>query len=69
MEVNVRSALALPGWYVNSGPPKAPVLVQNPKQLPSYLKEWFPAELTQDQTAQVQRYLRRVCEDVEYQHV
>ena len=66
-DVNVRAALTVPGWFVTGGPPKAPVLVENHRRLPTYIANRFPAELTPEQTKQISLHLEARCQDVTYE--
>lgn len=66
LEVPVRAALTMPGWFVNGGPPQAPVLVENTKRLPRYIRERFQGNLTREQEDLVRRHLRRLCETVSF---
>ncbi|MBE2282124.1 MAG: NERD domain-containing protein [Prosthecobacter sp.] len=69
LEVPVRAALTMPGWYVKGGPPQAPVLVENPKRLPHFIRERFQGSLKRDQEDLVRRHLRSLCETVSYEEM
>jgi len=66
LDVTVRPALTIPGWYVNGGHPTAPVLVENHTRLPTYLMNRYPAELNAQQTDLVARHLRQLCTGLDY---
>lgn len=67
LDVPVRAALTMPGWYVKSDhSPKASVLVTNTKLLPGFIRERFQGRLTRDQEDLVRRHLRGVCETVSF---
>jgi len=65
-DVPVRTALTMPGWYVHGGPPQAPVLVENTKLLPRFIRERFQGSLTASQEELVRRHLRSLCETVSF---
>jgi hypothetical protein len=69
LDVPVRAALTLPGWYVKGGPPQAPVLVENTKLLPRFIRERFQGNLTREQEDLVRRHLRGLCETVSFQEM
>jgi|GEM_PF-1488626 len=66
LDVPVRAALTMPGWFVNGGPPQAPVLVENTKRLPHFIRERFQGRLTREQEELVRRHLRSLCETVSF---
>lgn len=66
LDVTVRAALTMPGWFVTGGPPKAPVLVEQHQRLPKFIAQRFPAELSPDQMKQVLLHLEARCTDVSY---
>lgn len=66
LDVPVRAALTMPGWFVNGGPPQAPVLVENTKLLPRFIRERFHGNLTREQEDLVRRHLRSQCETVSF---
>ncbi|HRH95853.1 MAG TPA: nuclease-related domain-containing protein, partial [Prosthecobacter sp.] len=67
LDVPVRAALTMPGWYVKSAhSPKDPVLVANTKLLPDYIPERFQGTLTREQEDLVRRHLRGLCETVSF---
>lgn len=67
LDVKVHAALTFPGWFVNGGPPDAAVLVENPKRLPSFIRQRFSRELTPSQEDLVKRHLRSLCTNVDYE--
>jgi len=66
LDVSVRAALTMPGWFVNGGPPQAPVLVENTKRLPHFIRERLQGKLTREQEDLVRRHLRSRCETVSF---
>ncbi|TDU70854.1 nuclease-like protein [Prosthecobacter fusiformis] len=66
LDVKVRPALTIPGWFVTGGPPQAPVLVVGYKLLPQFILQRFPRELTDAQTELVARHLRKLSSDLDY---
>lgn len=66
LDVPVRAALTMPGWFVNGGPPQAPVLVENTKRLPHFIRERFQGKLTREQEDLIRRHLRGLCETVSF---
>lgn len=67
LDVPVRAALTMPGWYVKSDhSPKWPVLVANMKVLPGFIRERFQGKLTREQEDLVRRHLRGLCETVSF---
>jgi hypothetical protein len=66
LDVPVCAALTMPGWYVKGAPPQAPVLVENTKRLPNFIRERFQGGLTKEQEDLVCRHLRSLCMNVEY---
>jgi hypothetical protein len=67
IEVRVKAALTFPGWYVNGGPPSAPVLVENPKRLPICLSQRFRSELPDDKIDLIRRHLDAKSRDVTFE--
>ncbi|GAA5142157.1 hypothetical protein GCM10023213_27600 [Prosthecobacter algae] len=65
----VHPVLTFPGWYVNGGPPQAPVTVVAHKMLAATLEKRFQPSLTQAQTDAVVRHLNRLCTNLEYADV
>lgn len=66
LEVPVRAALTMPGWFVNEGPPHPPVLVANTKRLPGLIRERLQGKLTWEQEELVRLHLRGLCETVSF---
>lgn len=62
----VHPVLTFPGWYVNGGPPQAPVTVAAHKMLAVTLEKRFQPSLTQAETDAVVRHLNRLCTNLEY---
>ena len=69
LDVPVRAALTMPGWYVKGGPPQAPVLVENTKRLSGYIRERFQGNLTREHEDLVRRHLRGLCETVSFEEM
>lgn len=66
LDVPVCAALTMPGWYVTGGPPRAPVLVENVKRLPQFIRERFFGTLPREQERLVRSHLRSMCETVDF---
>jgi hypothetical protein len=64
LDVPVRAALTFPGWFVTGGPPQSPVLVQNVKQLPKFIRERFQPSMNDTQADLICRHLSSLCETV-----
>jgi hypothetical protein len=62
----VHPVLTFPGWFVNGGPPQAPVTVAAHKMLAVTLEKRFQPSLTQAETDAVVRHLNRLCTNLEY---
>lgn len=69
VEATVHAALTFPGWFVNGGPPQAPVLVVTHKGLPSFIEKRFRPQLSPPETDAVVRHLNRLCTNLEYADV
>lgn len=69
VEATVHAALTFPGWFVNGGPPQAPVLVVAHKGLPSFIEKRFPPRLSPPETDAVVRHLNRLCTNLDYADV
>lgn len=67
LDVPVHAALTIPGWYVKGGSPKAPVLVENAKRLPKFIRDRFPCTLGTKEVDLVRKHLRSMCETVDFQ--
>ncbi len=65
-DVAVRAALTMPGWYVTGGPPRAPVLVENVKRLPQFIRERYFGTLHREQEKLIRNHLRSMCETVDF---
>lgn len=64
IDAPVRAALTFPGWFVTGGPPQAPVLVENVKRLPKFIRERFAASINGVQEDLICRHLGSICETV-----
>lgn len=62
----VHPLLTFPGWYVNGGPPQAPVTVVAHKMLAVTIEKRFRPSLTEAETDAVVRHLNRLCTDLVY---
>ena len=69
VEAVVHPALTFPGWFVNGGPPQAPVLVESYSRLPSFIEQRFPPRLSPPETDAVVRHLNRLCTNLDYADV
>lgn len=69
VEAVVQPALTFPGWFVNGGPPQAPVLVESYSRLPSFIEKRFPPRLSPPETDAVVRHLNRLCTNLDYADV
>lgn len=67
LDVPVRAALTIPGWYVIGGPPKAPVLVEHVGRLPQFIRQRFVGTLAAAEEKLVRNHLRSMCEDICFQ--
>jgi hypothetical protein len=66
LDVSVCAALTMPGWYVIGGPSQAPVLVENTKRLPTFIRERFQGGMSAVNEELVRRHLRSLCETVSF---
>ncbi|HEY1082781.1 MAG TPA: nuclease-related domain-containing protein [Prosthecobacter sp.] len=69
VEATVHAALTFPGWFVNGGPPQAPVLVVSHKSLPNFIEKRFPPHLSPGETDAVVRHLNLLCTNLSYADV
>lgn len=67
LDVPVRAALTIPGWYVIGGPPRAPVLVENVRRLPRFIRQRFVGTLATAEEKLVRNHLRSMCENICFQ--
>lgn len=67
LDVPVFAALTFPGWFINGGPPGMPVLVENPKRLPSYIRQRCSGDLTPEQCDLITRHLRSLTTNVDFE--
>ncbi|MBK8039388.1 MAG: NERD domain-containing protein [Verrucomicrobiaceae bacterium] len=66
IDVPVRTALTFPGWFVAGASPHAPVLVENVKRLPKFIRDRFPASINDAQEDLICRHLCSLCETVTF---
>lgn len=69
LDVPVKAALTIPGWYVIGGSPQAPVLVEGTKRLPRFICDRFRGlgTLKPHEEKLVNNHLRNLCETVGFE--